>query len=103
MASFKVSANDLQIKLGATGVESILQNVAIIIRTRRGTCPMYRGFGLPCSYIGLPAAAARAILYAEIREAIEEYEPRCTVSNINFETDSAGKLIPSVEVTINDN
>lgn len=101
--AYQVSAEKVPIKLGATGVESILQNIAIILRTRKGTCPMYRSFGLPCSYIGLPVASARAILYAEIREAIEDFEPRCTVTDISFATDGAGNLIPTVEVEIHDN
>lgn len=101
--AYQVSAEALPIKLGASGVESILQNISIILRTRHGSCPMYREFGLPCSFIGLPVSSARAILYAEIREAIEEFEPRCMVTDISFATDGAGNLIPTVEVEIHDN
>lgn len=105
MATYTVSATDTRLKLGVTErVESVIQNVAIILRTRAGTCPMYRQFGLPRNYEGKPTAVARPILYAEIREAVEEFEPRCEVVNIRFEEDAdePGIIHPIVEVQIFD-
>ena len=105
MATYTVSATDTRLKLGVTDkVESIIQNVAIILRTRAGTCPMYRQFGLPRNYEGKPTVAARPILYAEIREAVEEFEPRCEVVGIRFEEDEddPGIIHPIVEVEIKD-
>ena len=101
--TYKVSANDLPIRLGETDtIKSALQNVAIILRSRQGTCPMYRDFGLPQKYIGLPISAARPLLYAEIREAVEAYEPRAKVLNVTFpeQEDFTEGLIPVVEVEI---
>lgn len=83
-------------------VTSILQNVAILLRTKRGTCPLYRQFGLDQSYLDRPINAAPPILYAEIKEGIEEFEPRVEVIRIDFGVDKStpGKLIPTVEVEI---
>lgn len=99
---YTVKGSDLStLSLGEKDkIKSILQNIAVILRTRAGTCPMYRGFGLPQKYIGLPSTAARPIMYAEIREAIEEFEPRVDVMDISFEQAPSGVLIPTVEVRI---
>lgn len=103
--TYKVNVNDLQLTFGETDtVRSISQNVAIILRTRQGTCPMYREFGLPQEYLDKPVPVARSLMFAEIKEAVEEFEPRCSVVNITFAPDASapGGLIPTVEVEIND-
>lgn len=92
-----------KIKLNETNlVASVLQNISILLRTKKGTCPLYRQFGISDRYLDRPTNAAPPILYAEIKEAVEEYEPRARVENISFAIDPArpGVLIPSVEVTI---
>lgn len=102
--SYKVSAADLQhIRLNeADTVTSILQNVAIILSTRQGTSPLYRQFGLPQNFIDKPIPVAKPMLFAEVKEAVEEYEPRAEVIGISFEEDASapGKIIPTVEVEI---
>lgn len=83
-------------------VASVLQNVAIILATRRGSCPMYRDFGIPMDFLDRPMPVAKTLAYAEIKEAIETYEPRATVAGVTFEDrpGSPGLLIPIVEVSI---
>lgn len=101
--TYQVSVNDKSIRLGETDrIKSILQNVSIVLRTRRGSCPMYREFGLPQEYLHKPTTVARAMMYAEIRDAVEAFEPRCNVVSVNFaDTGStADALIPVVEVEI---
>ena len=95
--SYKVTASDIgAVQLNETDtVRSVLQNIAIILSTRQGTCPLYRGFGLP-----LPVAMP--MMYSEVKEAVEEYEPRAEVVNVTFAADrnAPGRLIPTVEVNI---
>ena len=102
--TYKVSAADLQhIRLNETDeVASILQNVAIILATRQGTTPLYRQFGLPQRFVDKPIPVAKPMLYSEVKEAVDEYEPRAEVVGISFEEDKSmpGKLIPTVEVKI---
>ena len=45
--SYKVTAADIgAVQLNETDtVRSVLQNIAIILSTRQGTCPLYPGFG----------------------------------------------------------
>lgn len=83
---------------------SVLQNVAIILATPKGTVPMYRDFGVDMSFLDLPIPAAKVRLISEIREAVETWEPRVTVTGVRFsETDAdKGVLVPIVEVEINE-
>jgi phage baseplate assembly protein W len=82
---------------------SILQNVAIILATRKGSVPGYRNFGLSQEFVDKPINVAKTLLVAEIHEAIAEFEPRATIVNITFESDekAPGKLIPILEVSVN--
>ena len=102
--SYKVTAADLgAVRLNETDtVRSVLQNIAIILSTRQGSCPLYRGFGLPQKFLDKPVSVAMPMMYSEVKEAVEEYEPRAEVVNVTFAVDEAapGKLIPTVEVNI---
>lgn len=102
--AYVVSANDFsKIRLNETDiVTSVLQNIALLLRTKRGTCAMYRQFGIRGDVLDRPVNAAPPILYADIKESIEEFEPRAEVVSIDFRIDpsSPGKLIPRVEVRI---
>ena len=104
--SYRVSAKSLSpIRLNVTDpVDSVLQNVAIILRTKRGTVPLYREFGITGAFLDKPILAATPMMFAEIKEAVEEYEPRAEIVDIKFEIDAAnpGRLIPTVEVNIID-
>lgn len=100
--SYKVTASDIgAVQLNETDtVRSVLQNIAIILSTRQGTCPLYRGFGLPQKFVDKPLPVA--MMYSEVKEAVEEYEPRAEVVNVTFAADrnTPGRLIPIVEVNI---
>jgi len=102
--SYKVKATDLsRIILSDTDeIRSILQNVAIILATRKGSCPLYRDLGLSQEFVDKPMPVARVMLHAEIKEAVEKYEPRVEVVGVTFEAEPAepGGLIPVVEVKI---
>lgn len=103
--SYKVSAAEsAALELGAADtVKSVLQAIKIILTTPKGTVPMYRDFGVNMDFLDLPTPGAEQRARMEIREAIEEWEPRATVKDITFSRDElqSGKLIPTVEVEIN--
>jgi phage baseplate assembly protein W len=65
--------------------EQIMQNVRMILSTRRGSVPLYREFGLPMEFLDRPAIAARPMIIAEISEAISTFEPRAKVVSVTFE------------------
>lgn len=104
--SYKVSAADLKnLRLNETGtVNSVLQNVAVILATRKGSVPLYRDFGLPWDFVDKPAPVAKAMMVAPVREAIERWEPRATYIDMDIVEDPAkpGTLCPIVEVEINE-
>ena len=83
-------------------VKSVMQNVQNILRTVLGTVPMYREFGIDARFVDTPINVATPIIYATIREAIEEFEPRCEVIDIDFVPDlsNPGALLPTVTVRI---
>lgn len=87
----------------ATLIEEVLQNVAMIISTVKGTAPLHRDFGISATALDMPIAAAQSILIADIFDAIEMYEPRAEVVSVTFKGDGmAGILIPVLEVRINE-
>lgn len=103
---YKIGMSDIgTISLNETDTtKSILQNVSIILRTVKGSCPMYRDFGIDATLIDRPIPAAKVLLFSQIREAIEEYEPRVRVTSVDFDTqdEMPGALTPVVEVEIID-
>lgn len=104
--SYKVTAADLRgIRLNESDtVSSILQNIAILIATRQGSVPLQRDFGPPMNFLDKPMHIAQPLIVAEIREAIETFEPRAEFVNVTFDVDAddPGKLIPTVEVEIHE-
>lgn len=104
--SYFVSAADLStLRLNETDtVKSVLQNVAVILATPKGTVPMYRDFGVNMAFLDLPMPVAQVRMIAEVREAVETWEPRATVAGVTFDGSRAaeGVLIPIVEVEINE-
>ena len=102
--SYKVSAADLtKIRLNESDtVVSVLQNIAIILATKQGTVPLYRSFGTDQRFVDKPIPVAKTMLYVDVREAIERFEPRAQVVNITFQEDptAPGVLNVTVEVEI---
>ena len=100
MSYFISAADNSGLSLNETNtVSSVLQNVALILSTPKGSVPMYREFGVDQEFLDLPGPAAQVRMVAPIREAVERWEPRAIVKNITF-TSEQGHLIPCVEVEI---
>lgn len=99
--TYKITTGDLSpiVLNQADPVESVLQNIRVLLRTWQGTVPLYREFGVDAEILHKPVTVARNLLYAELREKIERYEPRVHVKNVTFEETEVG-LIPTVEVEI---
>lgn len=103
--TYKVTAGDLENLLYAEEgtLESILQNVALVLATRKGSVPQYRDFGVDMSFLDMPVPEAKMRMIAPIREAVEEWEPRVRVRGVTCITraDAPHVLIPVVEVEVN--
>ena len=100
--TYKVTVTGAEgIALGESDtVKSVLQNISIILRTRRGSVPHYRQFGLPMGFLDRPITAARPLVFAEVKEAVERFEPRAEVMRVDVRADITGRLSPVVEVRI---
>lgn len=81
-------------------VESILQNLSLLLQTWQGSVPLYREFGLPMKFVDRPMNAAAPAMIVEIREAIQRFEPRAELISVKFKQDPSGVLTPEVEVNI---
>lgn len=81
--------------------KSVVQNIYLILGTRVGTVPMYREFGIPQSFVDKPPAVAETIMTAEIYDAIEKFEPRAELIDVQTEYDDTGKMTVVLEVDIN--
>ena len=85
----------------------IIQNVRTIISTTQFSVPLDRRFGIDGTVIDVPLPVAMARISAEVIRAITEYEPRCRVVSVDFESTVAtdaeeGHLIPKVSIAIKD-
>ena len=102
--SYKVNATDLtNIRFNDAGlVSSVLQNIAVILSTPKGSVPQYREFGLTVTMLDKPTPMAKMMMRAEVREAIERWEPRAQFVSMTFEEriTQPGTLWPTVEVEI---
>ena len=100
--AYTVSAADLSKEMlnESDYVRAILQNVANVLKTRQGTVPFFREFGLPMDFIDQPMPVAAPTLIIEVREALLKFEPRAEVVDVSFQSNEHGQLFPVVEVEI---
>lgn len=82
-------------------LEEIFQNVRAILSTIKGSVPLDRDFGVDASYLDKPINVAKAMLSAEIIKAVRAYEPRVTITAVDFTANLDGTLKPKIEVSIN--
>lgn len=80
---------------------SVIQNVALLLNTKKGTIPMYRDFGLPMGFVDKPINVAETIATLEIAEALEKFEPRASLKDLRFKSSKDGRMSIQLEVTIN--
>lgn len=83
-------------------VISVLQNIALVLRTPKGSVPMYREFGLSQTFLDKPMPVAKVMMISALKEAIERWEPRAGFVGVTFSANASnpGELDPTVEVKI---
>jgi len=104
--SYTVSAADLtSVRFNESDrVSSVLQNIAVILSTPKGSVPLYRTFGVDMTFLDKPSPVAKVMMVPAAREAIQEWEPRAEVLDVVPVEDPArpGKMMPRVKVDIHD-
>lgn len=76
----------------------IIRNVQTVLATPKGTCPLYRDFGINATYLDYPLDVAQNLMAVEVIEAIEKWEPRVKVKDVIFKPDPEGKLRTKVVI-----
>ncbi|MDA3731677.1 GPW/gp25 family protein [Niameybacter massiliensis] len=100
---YEITTDHKPLNMLARGVEEILQNIAIILTTPKGSVTLDRDFGIDMSALDLPLEMAENICTAQIIEAIQDYEPRVKVAKVTYEKEHlTGVLKPKVQVVINE-
>ena len=80
--------------------EEVIQNVKTLLTTMKYTVPLDRNFGIMANAVDEPMPVAMAKLSSDMIDAINQYEPRCRVTQIFFDGDDDGKLTPRVRIEI---
>ncbi len=75
-----------------------VKNVMNILLTPKGSVPSKRDFGLDMSFTDRNPQAARVLLVAAVKTAVEKYEPRIEVTGIEFSADEAGRTKANVKI-----
>ena len=85
-------------------IEELRQNIRMILLTFAGSCPLARGLALDSGLIDKPVNIVENIIYANLKRAIEENEPRVNLKQINIKNDleNLGKLVITVIVEVKD-
>lgn len=91
MAHELIIYRDTSLKIGATGMESILQNLRIIVETLQFSIPLMRGFAHDGRLLDSPTPLMTARLVGELTDAIERYEPRVVVEGIWLDEERNGR------------
>ena len=98
-----ITSTKKPLNLHAQGADEILQNVYMILNTPRGSVPLNRAFGLDMSPLDMPLEIASARMATNILEALQDFEPRATLINVDCTQDHLnGKLNLKVKVSIDD-
>jgi len=102
--SYVVSPDDtLTLRLGETDpVRQVLQNIAVLLATPKGSVPLYRDFGLDYSCLDKPTPVAETMLRSAVRTAILRWEPRANLIDVKIEEDALqpGLLFPRAKIEV---
>ncbi len=84
------------IKIGAKGIEDVLQCVKLLLSTPKGSVPLDRDFGVDWSIVDRPAGEVSQILKAHIASQIRKYEPRVKVKKVEL----SGEELPDGRIKV---
>lgn len=89
----------------ATLAEEVLQNVRFIVKTRKGSVPLFRDFGVDWNFLDRPIAEARLIAIPDIISEIQTREPRAEIVDISYKGTNAedGKIKLKLTIRVKEN
>jgi phage baseplate assembly protein W len=90
-----------EIVFGTSGIQEVMQNVKLIIMTRKGTQPLDRDFGISFDFLDSPMPRVQAKVEQEIFMALRKYEPRAVLKQIMWNSDPiSGSVKPNVSIQV---
>lgn len=90
----------IRVEIGATGAEEVVQNVATILATPKGSLSLDREFGTEWHFVDEPTTKALARIRSDIVRALQKYEPRARVKEILFDRSGLSGVAPTVRLEI---
>lgn len=91
-------ADTAPIVIGARGMDEVMQNIRMIVRTFVGSVPLHRDFAHDPALIDSPSPLETARLVGALATAIETWEPRVRVESIRLEQKNGGGAMLGVYV-----
>lgn len=89
---FDVTTEKAGLKIGARGIEQIIQNVKVILATVKGSVPLDREFGVAADFLDSSLPVSRALYAAEAVRAVNAHEPRAEVVQVLWGEDQEGLM-----------
>lgn len=103
MRRYTITYNPSEINFRPSSeLEEIFQNINTILGTVKFSVPFLRDFGLKAESIDKPMNIVIPIYMNEVIEAVEKYEPRVLVEEIEFEADIEGHTYPKIIFSLKD-
>ena len=94
------TTSDLPFDFAPSGLAEICQNLRVIVATAKGTCPLYRDFGVDFDFIDQSAPLALAKYRASIVDAINKYEPRVEITKVELVADERAGQVGKIKTVL---
>lgn len=91
--TFKIRSAD-----GITELEDISHCLKNLYSTRAGSIPLNRDFGLSWSALDQSTPDCQSDFALEVIAKTDKYEPRVLVTEVTFETDGDGRVVPTIHI-----
>jgi len=88
---------------GNDKIEKILQGIANVLVTPKGSVPLYREFGVDMRFLDLSTPKGIQSMRSQVREAVERWVPEAAVVDMDIAEDvtQPGHVVVTVEVELN--
>lgn len=84
----------------ATVIEDVVQNIATILATTKGTIPYMRGFGRNRETEGRPMPVVKNMIVSDVFQQISDYEPRAILGEIRVEENEESDELNDILITV---
>lgn len=98
---YEISNEKFEINfLPASETEEIIQNACTILATIKGSCPLFRNFGVSVENLDAPINIVKNKIAAELAAELAQFEPRCRLKSVNVSGDLNGQLKITAKIEI---